>query len=89
MALAYKRRFRGCYSLIFVSSATHYASLDSEEAAVETSALQAEDYLRKPVVFAAFSYPCLLRYPAIISFYIASCLTAFPAKLRSAKETAM
>ncbi|XDV29329.1 hypothetical protein PO909_032466 [Leuciscus waleckii] len=50
------------------------ASLDSEEAAVETSDQQAEDLrLRKPAAFAAFSFPCLLRYPANISFICSMC----------------
>ena len=57
-------------SLISVFSAKLYASLLSEEAAVETSDQHAEDLsLRTPAAFAAFSFPCLLRYPANISFY--------------------
>ncbi|XDV20251.1 hypothetical protein PO909_025605 [Leuciscus waleckii] len=57
------------------SEAKLSASLDSEEAAVETSDQHAEDLrLRKPAAFAAFSFPCLLRYPANISFICSMCV---------------
>ncbi|CAM4514717.1 unnamed protein product [Leuciscus chuanchicus] len=45
------------------------ASLDSEEAAVESSDLQAEDSPEEAGRLRRLQHPCLLRYPAIISFH--------------------
>ncbi|CAM4550649.1 unnamed protein product [Leuciscus chuanchicus] len=68
------RKGSGAAYLIVISSVKLYASLDSERSRRRRNKRPASlgQRLKKPVIFTAFSLPCLLRYPAIsakVSFF--------------------